>query len=139
VIAEFGRQQMAEGFRVHRARLAGEAQQFAAAAQQAGDGALKCPSFGAVAAVAGTGGAYACAAFLGARAGAFAAVQAAAAVAHGRRPAGAAGAPGTRAAPWGKVGVPARVAIAQRAGALTLHKVLCGDRSGAAAPPVVLA
>jgi hypothetical protein len=124
VFAEFRRQKVAEGCGVHRARLAGEGEEFAVAAEQAGDVTLEGAGFGAVEAVAGAGGADAGAAFLGAGTGAFAAVQAAAAVAHGGGAARAAGAAGARAAPWGEVGVAAWIAVAEGTGALTLYGVI---------------
>jgi hypothetical protein len=110
--------------------LAGEGQELAVAAKQAGDVALKGAGFGAVETVTGAGGADAGAAFFRARAGALAAVQAAAAVAHGGGAAGAAGAAGAGAAARGEVGVAAGVAVAEGTGALTVQGVLRGSGGG---------
>jgi hypothetical protein len=124
VLSRFRLLEVAQCLHVHRAGLAREGQEFAAAAEQTADVALKGAGFGAVAAVAGAGRTDAGTTFFRARAGTFPAMQAAAAVAHRGGAARAAGAAGAGAAARGKVGVAAGIAIAQRAGALTLHKVL---------------
>src|SRR5665213_2786988 len=83
--------------------------------------------FGGVVAVRRVGGTHPGEAFLGARAGGLAAVQAAAAILHRRRATGtAARRPGLRPTARGEVRVAARVAVAQRAGAL-----VAGAGSGA--------
>ena len=92
VFAEFQRCEVAESLLVHRSGLSGEGEQVAAAAKQIADVPLKGSAFGAVAPVTRAGRANAGAALFGARAGALAAMHAAA-------------------------------AVAQRAGALTLHRV----------------
>jgi hypothetical protein len=138
VFVQFRRCEVAKGLRVHGAGLAGEGEEFAAAAEQTGDVALERAGFGGVAAVAEAGGADTGAAFLCAGAGAFAAMQAAAAVAHGGGAAGTARAAGAGPAARGEVGVAARVAIAQRAAGLTVYRVFRGG-SHRAAPPVILA
>src|SRR5580658_6165773 len=87
----------------------------AAADDQGSDVEVGCPLGCSVAAVPGVGGFEVCLALRGAWAGAFSAVQAAAAVRHGRGAAGVAGAV-FRAAARGEVGVAARVAVAEWAG-----------------------